>query len=678
MKKLIKVYPYILIVLFSVLMFYKIFRPGFLIYLDNPYHLSEFKFYISEVIQNTGWIYGWFPHDFAGFPLASLYPQIGFWLISIMNLIFKIDLILSYKILVYLAYLLPTIFLYTLLKRYHKTGALFFTLLYMVLYRDVVLTILGGMWTYYFGLGFFILFYYFLIKYFENPDSLKLVAVLSLILSLTIFSHPFAAIGAVVLSLVFLLVHILMKKQKLKRIISSYTIIYLLSFLTTIIFTFQLLLMDSWSRSYGFGLSDSVFQTVYRTILPLFFAASKEYLFSDFISAILSFNLPAILKMGWTFFLSSLPQLIIFFFAVIGIVHFFKQKKKDFVLASSFIFIIITLILSSGFWHLIPSLHNLPILKGVHSYRFFIQLEIALLVFAVYGLKNTLETWNFLKNYKKIITIIVLLFFIVNINYYLPEETLTRTSENTPIIQEEILPLWNWVKNNVNGNNERIIYQHLWDNVLDADIEVSSIYAMSSHYTGVSHIGGWSGAFPYPLEGTIGSTKGKRLFGKTVSTISNEELVEKMELLNGKYIVSSEDSLKNKLKTIEEFEQVYEIGHFTVFKLKDYEPSWIEFESPAEFKLLVLESQKMEFYINTKTKNEAVLKFSQHPFWSASINEENIEIKQDEFGLMKVNLPEGEYILKLNYNAKRVSHLIISLIGILLTLMLLIASKWRK
>jgi len=86
----------------------------------------------------------------------------------------------------------------------------------------------------------------------------------------------------------------------------------------------------------------------------------------------------------------------------------------------------------------------------------------------------------------------------------------------------------------------------------------------------------------------------------------------------------------------------------------------------------------MEFYINTKTKNEAVLKFSQHPFWSASINEENIEIKQDEFGLMKVNLPEGEYILKLNYNAKRVSHLIISLIGILLTLMLLIASKWRK
>ncbi len=677
MKKLIKYYPYLLIILFSLLMFYKIFKSGFLIYLDNPYHLSEFKFYISEIVQGTGWIYGWFPNDFAGFPLASLYPQIGFWLITIMNLIFKIDLVLSYKILLYLAYLLPSILLYILLKRYHKTGALLFTLLYMILYRDVVLTILGGMWTYYFGLGAFILFFYFLIKYFEKPSSLKLTAMLSLILSIAIISHPFAAIGIVILSFAFLLVHIIMRKPKLKRIVSSYIILYILSFLTTAIFTFQLLIMGSWSRSYGFGLSDSIFQTVYRTILPLFFAASKKYLLSDLISTVVKFNIPLIIKMGWSFFLSSLPQLIIFFFGLIGIIYFFKQKKKDFVLASSFIFIIITLILSSGFWHLIPSLHNLPILKGIHSYRFFIQLEIALLIFSVYGLKKALENWNFLKNYKKIITIIIVLFFFVNFNYYMPEETLTRTSENTPIIKGEVFPLWDWVKNNVDGSKERIVYQHFWDNILDADAEVSSIYAMSSYFTGVSHIGGWSGALPYPTE-EITSTKGKRLFGRTVSTLSNEELIERMELLNGKYIVASEETLKTRLQNIEDFEQVYEIGHFTVFKLEDYIPSWVKFSFPAESKTMNLESQRMSFYIKTQTQNEATLKFSQHPFWTASIDGEEIEIQKGKFGLMKITLPPGEYILNLEYNAKRISHLVISIIGILLTLMLLFTAKWRK
>lgn len=659
-------------------MFYKIFRPGFLIYLDNPYHLSEFKFYISEIIQGNGWIYGWFPYDFAGFPLASLYSQIGFWLITIMNLSFKIDLVLSYKILLYLSYLIPAMLLYILLKKYNQTGAFFFTLLYMMLYREVLLTILGGMWTYYFGLGAFILFFYCLIKYFEKPSSLKITAILSLLLSIAIFSHPFAAIGIVVLSFTFLLVHIIMKGPELKRVISSYIIFYTLSFLTTAIFTFQLLIMNSWSRSYGFGLSDSIFQTVYRTILPLFFAASKKYLLSDLTSAIAQFNVPLIIKVGWTFFLSSLPQLIISFFGLIGIIYFFKQKKKDFVLASSFIFIIITLILSSGFWHLIPLLHNFPILKGIHSYRFFIQLEIALLIFAVYGLTKALENWNFLKIYKRIIAITIILFFLINFSYYMPEETLTRTSENTLIMKEEIFPLWEWVKNNVNGDRERIVYQHLWDNVLDADIEVSSIYAMSSHFTNVSHIGGWSGALPYPLEGTIGSTKGKRLFGKTVTTIPDEELIDRMKLLNGKYIVSSESTLKNKIQSIEDFEQVYQIGHFTVFKLKNYNPEWIKFMFPAKSVVIKLESQEMQFFIRTESQNEATLKFSYHPFWSATINGKELEIQQDEFGLMKVSIPEGEHVLNLKYDAKRISHLVISIIGILLTLMLLFVTKWRK
>ena len=678
MKKLIKYYPYLLIVLFSLLMFYKIFKPGFLIYLDNPYHLSEFKFYISEIVQGTGWIYGWFPHDFAGFPLASLYPQIGFWLITLMNLILNIDLILSYKILVYLSYLLPSIFLYILLRKYHKTGALLFTLLYMVLYRDVVLTVLGGMWTYYFGLGFFILFFYFLIKYFENPDSLKLVAILSLVLSLAIFSHPFTAIGAALLSLVFLFIHILMKRPNVKKIIFSYVAFYVLSALTTAIFTFQLLLMGSWSRSYGFGLSESVIQIVYRTVLPLFFAASKKYLFSDFISSLASLNMSLFLKMAWTFFLSSLPQLIISFFAIIGMIYFFKEKKKDFVLASCFVFIILALILSSGFWHLIPFLHNLPLLNGIHSYRFFIQLEITLLIFSVYGLARSLKSWSFLIKYKKLIIVVIIAFFFVNFNYYMPEETLTRTSENTPIMKEEIFPLWEWVKNNAEGSRERVIYQSFWGNILDADVEVNSIHAMSSHYTGVSHIGGWSGALPYPLEGTVGSTKGKRFLGKTVLTISDEEIIERTKMLNAKYIVSSEDTLRSRLQRIKEFEKVYEIGHFTVFLLKDYEPSWIELSTPAVSSALTFESQKMEFYINTPVQNEAIIKVSQHPFWTASINGKELKLKQDEFGLMKLEIPPGEYVLRLEYNAKRISHLVVSIIGILLTLTLLVISKWKR
>jgi len=45
---------------------------------------------------------------------------------------------------------------------------------------------------------------------------------------------------------------------------------------------------------------------------------------------------------------------------------------------------------------------------------------------------------------------------------------------------------------------------------------------------------------------------------------------------------------------------------------------------------------------------------------------------------MKLEIPPGEYVLRLEYNAKRISHLVVSIIGILLTLTLLVISKWKR
>ena len=210
-----------------------------------------------------------------------------------------------------------------------------------------------------------------------------------------------------------------------------------------------------------------------------------------------------------------------------------------------------------------------------------------MLIFAAYGItelwrKRVFKVNNFFYKRRNILAIIAVLFILINFSSYYPQDKIVKTSESSIVFKEEVLPLWNWINNNVNGKETRVLYQSFWKNT-DPEYGSDSIHAMSVHYTNVNYIGGWTGGTPNPTEFTLTSTKGSRFLGKTIETISDKEVVERLKILNTKYVVTIEPKLKNKLKSSKNFEKEYSVGRFDVYSLKDYAPEWFELKYKKEY-----------------------------------------------------------------------------------------------
>src|SRR3989344_3539809 len=674
MKKLIKVYPYILIVLFSVLMFYKIFRPGFMVFLDNPSHLSMYQYYIENIILNQNFIFGFNPSDFAGFPIGSIYSQIGFILLTPMNLILKIRLELAYKILVFFAYLTPSLLIYFIcLKHFSKIPSLTVSLIYLITWKDVVLTVFGGMWTYYIGISFLLVFLYFLLKFYEK-SSFKYVLILSLLLSLIILSHPFATFAALYLMFSFFLANLILRKSCVKRTTLGLGVALLISVLITAVYTFPLVSdLSPWLRSYAWGLATNYPQTIYRLLLPLAFAVPQNLMVSDLVNPLLGHNYSIFFKNAWQFFVASFPQLIVLIFTIIGLRSYIKTKKdssdKMFFLTSLLIFSIISIIVSSGFWHLHEFLHNIPILSGLISHRFQIYTEIGMLVFAAYGMTEVWKKRVFtgkIFRYRNIIALVLLLFVLINFSSYYPSEKIVRTSGSSELFSNEVMPMWEWIKSNIDGKETRVLFQSFWRNAEDG-YDSDSINAMSIHFTNVNYIGGWTGGTPNPTEFYLTSTKGNRILGKTIETISDDEIVERLKMLNVKYIIAIEPKLKEKLESSNNFKKEKSIRRFDIYSLEDYDPEWVEFKYPTEYEITNFESQNINIEINNKGSNEVLIKVANNPYWKAYVNGNEVEIEDNGFGLMNIGLENAEKIsLKLEYNPRKPVYIAITIFGILL------------
>ncbi len=670
---------YILIIALAIFISYKLFRPGFMLFLDNPTHLSMYKYYIEEIILKQHFIFGFNQSDFAGMPIGSIYSQIGFFLLTIMNLILNIPLEIAYKILVFSAYLIPALLLYFICSKYFdKIPSLIISLLYLIIWKDVILTIFGGMWTYYIGISFLLLFLYFLIKFYTKP-SINYVLILSILFSLIIFSHPFATFAAIYLMGSFFLVNLILRRVCVKKTTVSLMIIFALAFLTTAIYTLPLAIdLSGWLRSYAWGLGVNYLQIIYRLILPLAFVVPQNLMLNDLINPLMNQNYILLLKNVWQFFVASFPQLIILLFSIIGIKCFIKNIKekseKIFFLSVILIFSTISFIVSSGFWHLHEFLHNLPILSGLISHRFQIYTEIGMLIFAAYGItelwnKRITKENNFFYKKRNIIALFFVLFILINFNSYYPQEKIVKTSESSALYKEEVMPLWSWIKNNVNGKETRVLYQSFWKNT-DSEYDSNSIHAMSVHFTNVNFIGGWTGGTPNPTEFTLTSTKGNRFLGKTIETISNEEIIARLKMLNVKYVVTIEPKLKNKIELSNNFKKEYSIGRFTVYSLNNYNPKWFDFKYPTEYTINTFESQNIDITIeNTIKDNKVLVKIANNPYWHAYLNNKEIEVKDNGFGLMEIELQESGN-LKLVYDPTRKPYILLSFIGLILVIFL--------
>ncbi|MEM4267137.1 MAG: 6-pyruvoyl-tetrahydropterin synthase-related protein, partial [Candidatus Nanoarchaeia archaeon] len=416
--------PYLFILLFGMLVFYPIFDSGFLVSLDNPIHLAESYAFIDN-LKETYWVSGWSMDAFVGYPL-QLFPryQLGLWLVAILNLVFSVPVNFAYKIVLFFSYVFPALALFFVTKKFFKSSlaALIPSFLFLLIRRDVVVTALTGQWNSLLALGLLIIFLYLTYSFFQKPN-LKYSVITGLLFALIILSHPFAAFAAAMFFSIYFVVFWFKRHFSFRGLFYGF-ILFVIGALLCSFYILPLLDMPGWlDTAIGWPPTYNALALPYKVLAPFIFAVPKGVVTSQLFSA-LQTDFVLFLKLGWLYFVSSLPQLFIFVFGVIGLFYLFEGwKKKDSMgvfLTSLFIFILLCLVIGSGFWFLTPTLKNIPIFSNFQSYRFLVYVNISLLIFVSYAISNIrndvypkkLNHMYWLFDKRKIIFLILVLFFI--------------------------------------------------------------------------------------------------------------------------------------------------------------------------------------------------------------------------------------------------------------------------
>jgi hypothetical protein len=386
------------------------------------------------------------------------------------------------------------------------------------------------------------------------------------------------------------------------------------------------------------------------------------------------------LKLVWLYFIASLPQLFIFVFGVIGLFYLFEGWRTDdsttMLLISIFFFMLLCLIIGSGFWFLVPSIKNLPLFSNFQSYRFLVYVNFSLLLFVSYALSNLrndvypqrLRFLYSLLDKRKIIFVLLVLFFVANLNDYIPDRSETLTV-NDPAIRNDFFPLADWVSANVDGSSTRIIYQDFYGNIDYPLFDSSHIPAMFYHYTHVNSVGGWYPSSSYPTD-KLAFTSSGTFLGNSMDEVTPGFVAGRMILINAKYVVSTNDNLEKVLASSGMFKKELSGRIFNVFSLKDYNPEWISYSGNFSYNMVSFDKDVVLFNYNITTDKTVFVKVSYHPYWHAYVDDNEIYVSRSRNNLVSLDLPQGSHSVLLSYQPFKWSYLMLTLITILFLFML--------
>jgi hypothetical protein len=218
----------------------------------------------------------------------------------------------------------------------------------------------------------------------------------------------------------------------------------------------------------------------------------------------------------------------------------------------------------------------------------------------------------------------------------------TSSSDQTFLKTKEV---WSWISNNVNGSESRVFYESFEQNQDYKNL--SHLWALSTLYTNVPSLSGWCAGLPYRIENNIESFQG-RIFNTSMTDISDEQIKNNLELLNAKYIVTSEPILTQKVTQSKLFKKEIEISNFTIFSLINYSPEWVMFKNNVTYQISTFDDDQVIIKIYNNTKDNTLLfKTQYHPYWHASINNEPVKVGIGQDYLISLDLP-SEPILTVN------------------------------
>ncbi len=672
--------PYIFLMLFGLLMFYPIFKLGSPVAGDTPIHLAQSYAFIST-LENHRWVSGMSNDAFAGYPI-QLYPkyQLNQWFIALVHFVFGISVELSFKIVLLFSYVFVACMLYLLLSyRFSKIFAFIFSLLFMMLRRDVVLMSLNGMFGSILAAGFALLFIHYFDVYFSRL-TFRRAAFLSFLFSLIALGHLYAAFTVFYFILVYFLVHVFVKKVRVfsrdfNRKVFFTVFLVVLSVLQLAFFVFPAFDMAGWlDTDIGWPPTYNLYELPYKTFMPLVFSVPKGVITQDFFSALSSGNFLLSSKMAFSYFVSSLPQFFIFLMAVLGIFSLFRSRSKNVFLTSFLFFGLISLILGSGFWFLFPSIKSLPVLSNFQFYRFMIFANISLVVFACYALSSLFSRDSYLYRFfsesyflntlfsvKNYLLVVFFIFLVVNFGYFTPSKYEVATLPETPLY-EDINDTLSWISLNI--IDSRIILQDFYHNVDDPYLGSSHLPSLFSYYTGVPSVGGWYDSSSYPID-RLASSFGMRIFDKDVNDISAEELRNNMVAFNAKYALVVEPGLEKRFSG-SLFVEEYSKGDLSVYSLKDYTPDWVDFNVPSNHNTTIVDDWNIFVSFDSPVpNNEVFVKFAYHPYWKAYVDGNNLPVVRNSYEMITVYVPEGTHTLLLTYNPIKLYYLIVTLITLI-------------
>ncbi len=677
------------------ILLHRIFLPGFPVYRDNPAHLAKAYSYIENLRQGGSLLDGWSMSNSAGYPLLLYYPKTGFWLIAACHFFLSLSVVLAYKLVMFLSILLPLIGVFFLLRKdSNRVAALFCALLFLA-HNNLVHYALSGMWSNALATGVLFLFGAALFALGENPTHRKAIAA-GLLLGLLTITHAYIMLGGVILWAAVFAAFLIFSKGK-RRIKSLFLLLVpIIGFLTSYLYTYQLMKASRWLTPAKGQLPLVSFGTIFRNL----------YWKGDFFS-----HGPG--AATFVNFWGNAAIIVGLLFAILGVAYAFDAKKKEgafYARAVSMLFFVgLSSAVASGI--IVPGvglkgewLRNFGFLRStkIHGYRFMVLARAGVVYFAAYGLSRLISdralpaiagigrfslTGRF--RWPALVPLCGSVFLAANLPFFFYDRSLDeirrnplfpardsallKTSSALPTAKD-LMNVCDWLRRNGDEGNRRVFFQNTLGNALlkwreigrdsaaAASLSVVTSEDTTTHFThlpaicplhsGTSQIGSWIGGNLYPIE-KISLSESGRFFGSRVADFDDRELVVKKRLLqrlNIRYIITCEPRLRSRMMSSRYFAHKETFGAFDIFELPDllyimHQPGWAYFSMPTphipgnKVEVTRFDNSGIDIsFDNYGTMVDLHIAVCHHPFWKASVGGEPVRIESDDIGLMKIPL----------------------------------------
>lgn len=606
---------------------------------DHPFYLAV-SYAVHDALWDQGWLTGWSPDDFAGYPLVSpfLPAPLGFLAISVASRVTSLAIPELYAALVVLSYVLPGVALWLLLAaRLHPLAALAGASLYLLSTYHLVQP-LQGMWAHYLGLGTLLLFMHYGDRWLK--PSITLVQTLCLGLLIVVAGLTSASTWPVLLLLVpVTLVFYARADDGVPRRLA----------ITLVGPCLALLLLATWtlfiqSTHAGWGIEAQATDVglaglLLRLPLWLLLPGGSRIIFEDIVPALRDGEILAAGTWAGRLLAEHLPELTIVLLSVAGLASLRSGARDlDPGLGTFLRYVLVALatyaLLLFTPW---PLLARAGVPTPFRPEWFVPYINSGLAIFAacaVHRLYGRIARARWAGPALAILALVGL--HLVRYSTYGAHVPLKASGES--VIHAELADVWGYLRRTADPREGRVMYQEL-EGVAFLDGGFSNLAALSARQTGIASVATWTLKTHLAL-------RRPALLDHPTPLRSPEHVREFLERCNSPHIVLWHPGIKQRLLQSGDFRLVHESPNrlFSVFRLTGPLPQWLHFDRGVDaLRAVSVEATGLTFTLRNSTRaNSGFLKMSYHPGWQLAVNGHARRLLNRDGLLGFADLPTGE------------------------------------